>query len=157
MMKKNSVDDLFSRYVTVVGRLLQTVADLDDTERVTFGYQCELIVRCLFQEEFFGRIGSMQGDPLPRSELSSARTPHEKPRKSPGCIGSNPQITGTSRSGSGSDSGRSKGSQAKLAVAQLKLKNLREQQRLKDRRHEFDKKKTQSRNANGVVKCSRGY
>ena len=51
MMKKNSLDDLFSRYSTVVERLLQTVVDLDDKERVAFNYQCELDVRCLFQEE----------------------------------------------------------------------------------------------------------
>ncbi|KAK2551629.1 hypothetical protein P5673_027396 [Acropora cervicornis] len=139
MMKKNSLDDLFSRYVTVVERLLQTVEDLDDKERVAFGYQCELDVRCLFQEEFSGRIRSIQGDPFPRSELSSARTPHEKPREFPRGIGSNPPIIRTSRSGSGSDSGHSKGSQAKLAVAQLKIENLREQQRLKEKRHELDK------------------
>ncbi|XP_067030756.1 uncharacterized protein [Acropora muricata] len=139
MMKKNSLDDLFSRYVTVVERLQQTVEDLDDKERVAFGYQCELDVRCLFQEEFSGQIRSMQADPFPRSELSSARTPHEKPRESPRGIGSNPPIVRTSRSGSGSDSGHSKGSQAKLAVAQLKIENLREQQRLKEKRHELDK------------------
>ena len=137
MMKKNSLHDLFSRYVTVVERLLQTVEDLDDKERVAFGYQCELDVRCLFQ--FSGRIRSMQGDPFPRSELSSARTPHEKPHESPRGIGSKYPIIRTSRSGSGSDSGHSKGSQAKLAVAQLKIENLREQQRLKEKRHELDK------------------
>ena len=59
MMKKNSLDDLFSRYSTVVERRLQTVVDLDDKERVAFNYQCELDVRCLFQEEFSGRIRSM--------------------------------------------------------------------------------------------------
>ena len=139
MTKKNSLDDIFSRYVTVVEILLQTVEDLDDKERVAFGYQCELDVRCLFQEEFSGRIRSMQGDPFPRSELSSARTPHEKPRESPRGVGSNPPIIRTSRSGSGSDSGHSKGSQAKLAVAQLKIENLREQQRLKEKHHELDK------------------
>ena len=81
----------------------------------------------------------MQGDPFPRSELSSARTPHEKPRESPRGIGSNPPIIRTSRSGSEIDSGHSKGSQAKLAVAQLKIENLREQQRLKEKRHELGK------------------
>ena len=98
----------FSRYVTVVERLLQTAVDLDNKERVGFGYQCELDFRCLAQEEFSGRIRSMQGDPLHRSELSSARTPHEKPRESPRGIGSNPPIIRTSRSGSGSESGQSK-------------------------------------------------
>ena len=60
---------------------------------------------------------------------------HESPRG----IGSNPPIIRTSRSGSEIDSGHSKGSQAKLAVAQLKIENLREQQRLKEKRHELDK------------------
>ena len=64
--------------------------DLDDKERVAFGYQCELDVRFLFQEEYSGRIRSMQGYPFPRSELSSARTPHEKPRESPRGIVSKP-------------------------------------------------------------------
>ena len=108
MMKKNSLDDLFSRYSTVVERLLQTVVDLDDKERVAFNYQCELDLRCLFQEEFSGRIRSMQGLPLPRSELSSARTPHEKPCESPRGIDSNPPIIRTSLSSSGSYSGHSK-------------------------------------------------
>ena len=141
MMKKNSLDDLFSRYSTVVERLLQTVVDLDDKERVAFNYQCELDVRCLFREEFSGRIRSMQGLPLPRSELSSARTPHEKPRESPRGIDSNPPIIRTSPSSSGSYSGHSKGSQAKLAVAQLEIEKLREQQRLKEKRHELDKER----------------
>ena len=52
MMKKNSFDDFFSRYVTVVERLLQTVEDLDDKERVAFGHQCELDVSASFRKNF---------------------------------------------------------------------------------------------------------
>ena len=72
MIKKNFLDDRFSRYVTVVERLLQTVLFLDDEERVSFGYQCELDVRCLFQEEFSGRIRSVQVLPLPTIPAKSS-------------------------------------------------------------------------------------
>ena len=58
MMKSNSLDDIFTRYSTVVESLLRVLVDVQEKERVARSYQSELDARCLFHEEFADRIMS---------------------------------------------------------------------------------------------------
>ena len=141
MIKRNSLDDIFSRYSTAVESLLHVLVDVEEKERVARSYQSELDVRCLFHEEFAGRIGSLQKLASPSAEPTLTPTPLEKPLDSPRVSGPNTSGKSTYPCSSTSGSGVSEASQAKLAVAQLKMKRLKEQQRLKERQLELEKER----------------
>ena len=141
MIKRNSLDDIFSRYSTAVESLLHVLVDVEEKERVARSYQSELDVRCLFHEEFAGRIRSLQKLASPSAEPTPTPTPLEKPRDSPRVSGPNTSGKSTYPCSSTSGSGVSKASQAKFAVAQLKMKRLKEQQRLKERQLELEKER----------------
>ena len=141
MIKRNSLDDIFTRYSTAVESLLHVLVDVEEKERVERSYQSELDVRCLFHEEFAGRIRSLQKLASPSAEPTPTLTPLEKPLDSPRVSGPNTSGKSTNPCSSTSGSGVSKASQAKLAVAQLKMKRLKEQQRLKERQLELERER----------------
>ena len=114
---------------------------MEEKERVAHSYQSELDVRCLFHEEFAGRIRSLQKLASPSAEPTPTPTPLEKPLDSPRVSGPYTWGKSTYPCSSTSGSGVSKASQAKLAVAQLKMKRLKEQQRLKERQLELEKER----------------
>ena len=72
MMKNNCLDEIFTRCSLAVESLLHILVDVEEKERVARSYQSELDVRCLFHEEFAGRIRSIEPTPTP--------TPLESPR-----------------------------------------------------------------------------
>ena len=98
-------------------------------------------MRCLFHEEFAGRIRSIQKPASPSVEPTPTPTPLDKPLESPRVTRPNTSGKTTYPCSSSSGSGVSKASQAKLAVAQLKMKRLKEQQRLKEKRLELENKR----------------
>ena len=131
----------FTRYSTAVESLLRVLVDVQEKERVARSYQSELDVRCLFHEEFAGRIRSMQKLASPSAEPTPTPTPQEKPLESSRVTGPNTSGKSTYPCSSTSGSGLSKASQARLAVAQLKMKKLKDQQRLKERQHELERER----------------
>ena len=141
MIKTNSLDEIFMRYSSAVESLLHILVDVEEKERVARTYQSELDVRCLFHKEFAGRIRSIQKPASPSVEPTPTPTPLEKPLELPRVTGPNTSGKTTYPCSSSSASIVTKASQAKLAVAQLKMKRLKKQQRLKEKQLELEKER----------------
>lgn len=83
MSKKSARDDLFARYITAVGGLLQSLVDLEEQEKARRNYQREVTEKALFDDEFTRWINSAKQVASPTSGLACADTPHETFRGTP--------------------------------------------------------------------------
>lgn len=83
MSKKSALDDLFARYITAVGGLVQSLVDLEKQEKARRNYQWEVTEKALFDDELTRWINSAKQIASPTSGLTCADTPHETFRATP--------------------------------------------------------------------------
>ena len=74
MSKKSALDDLFARYTTAVGSLLQSLADLENCQ-----WEVEVTEKALFDDKFTRWINSAKQAALHDSGLTCADTTCDNP------------------------------------------------------------------------------